>query len=95
MEEAQASLEESRDKAKDLAGEIEKLQKELAETKAVPPPPPSPPKATAEDSGVVVALRADVARLESENEELIRRSNNIEERYKSGDLVRPPPSRFA
>ena len=94
MEEAQTSLEESRNKVKDLAGEIQKLQKELAETKAIPPPPPSPPKAIAEDSGVAVALRADVTRLESEKEGLIRRSNNIEERYKRDDLVRLPPSRF-
>lgn len=91
--EAQVSLEESRNKVKGLTWEVEKLQKELAETKAIPPPPPSPPKAIAEDSGAVVALRADVARLESEKEELVRRFNNIEERYKRDDLVRPQPSR--
>lgn len=87
------STEESRNKVRDLTGEIEKFWKELMETKAVPPPPSSPPKAIVENFDVVVTLQANVTRLEAEKEELIQRFNNIEERYKRDDLVRPPPSR--
>ena len=86
--EAQTLLEESRQRVKDLTVEAEKLQQEIASMKATPVPPPSPPKDAAEDSDMVVALRADKARLQNEIEELVHKSNTIEERCKSGDLVR-------
>jgi len=92
---AQIPLEESRTKVNDLTVENEKLRQEIEAAKAVPPPPPSPPKGAVEDSDVVAALRADVARLQSEQEELVRKSNTIGERYKSGDLVCPPIPSFA
>jgi len=88
---AQILLEESRKKATGLAVENEKLRQEIEAAKAIPPPPPSPPKGAVEDLDVVVTLRADVTRLQSEQEELVRKSNTIGERYKSGDLVCPPP----
>ncbi|KAF9652189.1 hypothetical protein BDM02DRAFT_3109613 [Thelephora ganbajun] len=80
-------LEESMKKVNDLTVENEKLQQEVAATKAIPPPPPIPPKDAIEDSDVVVALRADITRLQNKNEELVRKSNTIEERYKNGDLT--------
>ena len=84
--EAQTLLEESRKKANDLIADNEKLQQELA-VAAISPPPPSPPKGIVEDPDVVVALRAKITGLQNEKEELIRKCDTIEERYKNGDLV--------
>lgn len=81
---------ESRREAKELTAEIGKLQQEITVMKAVPQPSPSPRKDAIEDSDVVVALRADYARLQSEKEELVHKFNTTEDRYKSGDLVRSP-----
>lgn len=93
--ETQTFLEESKKRVKDLTAELEKLQQEVAAMKVVPQPPPSPPKASVEDSDVVVALRADNARLQSEKEDLVNKFNTIEDRYKCGDLVRSLLSHFA
>ena len=90
--ETQILLEESN---KSLIVEKGKLQQELAAAKAMPPPPLSPPKGTVEDPDVVAALRADITELRNEKEELVRRSNTIEERYKNGDLVCSPHPTFA
>lgn len=92
--EAQTLLEESSNRRKDLTAELEKLQQEVAVAKAVPQSLPIPPEAVVEDSEVVVTLRADIARLQNEREEFVRKFNTIEERYKSGDLVRSLLSRF-
>ena len=88
--EAQILLEESGKKVDGLIVENERLQQEVAAAKIIPPPPPTPPKDAIEDSDEVVALRADVTRLQGEVEELIRRSNTIVERYKNGDIVCSP-----
>ena len=93
--ETQILLEESRKKAIDLIAENGGLQQELAAAKAIPPPPPSTPKGTVEDPDVVAALRADITELQNEKEELVRRSNTIEERYKNSDLVCSPSPTFA
>jgi len=87
MKETQILLEESN---KFLIVENNKLQQELAAAKAIPPPPLSPPKGAIEDPDVVAALRVDITELRNEKEELVRRSNTIEERYKNGDLVCSP-----
>lgn len=85
-------LEAAAKEAQNLLEErLVKLQQELAAAKAIPPPPPSPPKGAVEDPDVVAALRADITRLQNENEELVRKSNTIEGRYKNGDLVCSPP----
>jgi hypothetical protein len=86
-QEAQKLLEESGKKTGNLIVENEKLMQEIAAVKAIPPPPPSPPKGPVEDPNVVATLRADTARLQNEKEELVRKSDTIEERYKNGDLV--------
>lgn len=88
LTEAQNSLGESRKKVEDLTTEVEELQQEVAVMKAVPQPPPSPPKDVVGDSDIVVALRADNARLQGEKEELVHKFNTTEDRYKSGALVR-------
>ena len=75
---------------KGLTLEVERLQQELGAMKIIPPLPPTPPKDNVEDSDVVVALQADIARLQSEKEELVHKLSTIEERYKTGDLVRSP-----
>ena len=85
--EAQTLLKESKRKTSDLIVENKGLQQEIVAAKAVYPPPSSPPKVPIEDPNVVAALRADIARLQNEKEELVRRSDTIEERYKNGDLV--------
>lgn len=92
--EAQTFLKEREKRAKDLVAELEKSQQEVATMKTVPQPPPSPSKDAVEDSDLVVALRGDCARLQIENEEFVRKFNTIEDRYKSGDLVRSILSRF-
>jgi len=83
----QALLEESKKKTSDLTVECEKLQQEIAAQKAIPPPPPSLPEGPVEDLNVVAALRDDIGRLQNEKEELVRKLDTIEERYKNGDLV--------
>lgn len=85
--EAQTLLEENRNKTSDLIVENERLQQEITAAKTIPPPPQSPPKDPVEDPNVLAALRADIARLQNEKEELVRKSDTIEERYKNGDLV--------
>jgi uncharacterized coiled-coil protein SlyX len=95
VKETQNSLEESKKKVEDLTTEFEELQQEVTAMKAAPQPPPSPPKDTVGDSDIVVALRADNARLQGEKEELVHKFNTTEDRYKSGDLVRPLLSQFA
>ena len=85
--EAQTLLEESRKRTSGLIIENEKLQQEIAAARDISPPPPSPPKGPVEDPDVVAALRADISRLQDEKEELVRKSDTIEERYKNGDLV--------
>ena len=87
----EAAAKEAQNLLEEKIAENEKLQQELAAVKAIPPPPPSSPKGAVEDPDVVAALRADVARLEKKNEDLVRKFNTIEERYKNGDLVCSPP----
>jgi len=94
--EAQILLEESKKRVNDLTVENEKLQQEVSAAKTIPPPPQSPPKNTIEDSEMAATLRADIARLQNEIEELVHKSKTIGERYKNDDLVRslfPPPLR--
>ena len=79
-------VEETKKKVNDLTVEIQKLQQEVAAAKTIQPPPASP-KGAVEDSDLVVALRADITRLQSENEELARKSETIEERYQNSCLV--------
>lgn len=88
--EAQTSLEETRKRMEDLANEIERLQQEVVAAKSIPPPPQSPPEGAFEDSDIVVSLRADISRLQNENGDLLQKSNTIEERYRSGNLVGSP-----
>ena len=87
----EAATKEAQGLLKEKIAENEKLQQELAAAKAIPPPPPSPPKGAVEDPDVVAALRADIVRLQNKTEELVLKSNTIEERYKNGDLVRSLP----
>ena len=89
VKEVQTLLEESKKETSDLTVECEKLQQEIAAQKAIPLPPPSPPKGPVEDPDVVAALRADIGTLQNEKEELVRKLDTIEERYKNGDLVCP------
>lgn len=80
-------LEESRKKVNDFAVENEKLQLEVEAAKTALPPPSSPPKAAVEAPDVMAPLRAEIAKLQNEKEELIRESKTIEERYKNSCLV--------
>lgn len=87
--EAKALAEEIRKQVNDLTVENQKLQQEVVAAKAIQLPP-SPPKGPVEDPDLVAALRADTARLQSEIEELVRKSKTIEERYQNSRLVCPP-----
>lgn len=87
VKEVQTLLEESKKETSNLTVEREKLQQEIAAQRAIPPPPP--PKGPVEDPDVVAALRADIGTLQNEKEELVRKLDTIEERYKNGDLVCP------
>ena len=90
--ETQTFLEESRTRVEDLTAELEKLQLEVVAMKALPQ---HPKKGAVEDSSVVVAQRAEIARLQGEKDELVLKFNTTEDRYKSGDLVRSPLSHFS
>ena len=90
VREANLLAEERGGKVNDLTVENEKLRQEVAAAKAVIQSPPSPPKCAIEDSSVVAALKADMIRLQSEKEELVRKSKTIEERYKNSHLVCSP-----
>ena len=87
----EAATKEAQNLLEEKIAENEKLQQELAAVKAIPPPLPSPAKAAVEDPDVVVALRADTARLQNAYDELVHKSNTIEGRYKNNDLVCSPP----